>query len=295
MSDPYFSFIIPTCNRASTILIAIQSIIGQEFQSLEIIVIDDGSTDNTEEAIKTVMSSKVNYYKINNCERGAARNYGAQYAKGQYINFFDSDDILLPCLASLQSFITLNNEPDVVFGGIQQTDVQRQAIKTKPLPYTSFTLNLLHNNFLACGAVFLKREIVQVYSFQEDRKLSSAEDWELWLRIHTQHEFIKFPDNIFLQIHHEGRSLQTIDAKKVEERDCYFASLVVNNEVMLDKYGKPAINLLVADRYTFIALAYSEKGDFDKSYYYWKKAFKRSLLVVKRKRFWAVFKKFIYK
>ena len=91
-----FSIIIPTYNRASFIEKAINSVLNQTYQNFELIIVDDGSTDNTEEVIKSIKSNKIIYFKIENSERGFARNYGTKHSKGDYVTFLDSDDILLP-------------------------------------------------------------------------------------------------------------------------------------------------------------------------------------------------------
>src|SRR5690349_11805158 len=94
---PNFSIVIPTYNRAELIPLTLNSVIEQTFFDFEIIVVDDGSTDDTEKSINAYLEDKrISYYKIKNSERGAARNYGVSKSKGEYITFLDSDDIFLP-------------------------------------------------------------------------------------------------------------------------------------------------------------------------------------------------------
>src|SRR5260221_10112403 len=100
-----FSIVIATFNRSQFLKLSLTSILSQKISSFEVIVIDDGGTDDTEEVIKSFNNNRIQYYKIENAERGAARNTGLKYAKGEYINFFDSDDLFLPCLHRLEEFI----------------------------------------------------------------------------------------------------------------------------------------------------------------------------------------------
>jgi glycosyltransferase involved in cell wall biosynthesis len=97
-----FSIIIPTYNRAEIIGKTIESALGQTFQNFEIIVVDDGGTDNTEEVIQAFYSPKLSYYKKENAERAAARNFGAARGKGNYVTFLDSDDILFLSTCRMQ-------------------------------------------------------------------------------------------------------------------------------------------------------------------------------------------------
>lgn len=291
---PFFSIIIPCYNRDDYISKTILSIFNQSYSSLEIIIVNDGGTDKTAEIVKTLKDNRIQYYAIGNSERGAARNYGLKHAKGEYINFFDSDDLFLPCLEKLADFIKILNNPDVVYGKIQHVDAQGNEIPSGALPYNSFPKNLLHNNFLACGSVFLKREIAEQFPFHEDRRLSSAEDWELWLRVHVKYSFTYFPEPVFQQVHHSGRSLTVINPEKIEIRDTYFASLVVNNVSLKNYYRSEALNLFAADRFTFIALAWCG-SNWAKAFFYWRKALSMSFHVISRKRFWAILKKLIFR
>lgn len=294
-SYPFFSIIIPVYNRAEILRRTLNSILSQDFFDLEVIIVDDGSTDNPEKRILEYSNQPVSLFKIKNVERGAARNYGVKFAKGKYLNFFDSDDLYLPCLRDLKSFIELESSPAVIYGGIEHVNEFNELAYVDKLPYQSFTDNLLHNNFLACGSVFLRRDIALEFPFNEDRRLSSAEDWELWLRVHVHHQFTRFPKKIFKQVHHKNRSIREIKAKKIEKRDCYFISLVTKQNALLAKYGKKALMLFKADRLTFVALSYSEEGRNSLAYVFWRKALQSSMLVMRRRRFWAVLKKLILK
>ena len=285
------SIIVPTYNRSAFLPGLIFSILDQQEASVEIILVDDGSTDETEHVMRTIHNSQVQFYKIMNSERGAARNYGLRQAKGKYITYFDSDDLYLPVLGKLIDHLQ-TQKPDVIYGDILHQEEKGNRILSLNRPYEDFTKNLIHNNFLACGAVIIKREIAEQFQFHEDRRLSSAEDWELWLRIHTCFKFSHFPEFLFKQIHHLQRSISTIVADRIELRDKYFAQLVSDNSQLKKYYGERQINLFISDRYTFIALAWSNIN-ISKSFFYLWQALSSSLLVIKRKRFWAVLKKII--
>jgi glycosyltransferase involved in cell wall biosynthesis len=99
--EPLVSIIIPTFNRAKSLINAIDSIIAQTYTNIEIIVIDDGSTDATESLVNSYCQKrdqfgKIKYYKQINAGAPTARNYGLLKSSGSFVVFFDSDDIMLP-------------------------------------------------------------------------------------------------------------------------------------------------------------------------------------------------------
>ncbi len=91
---PFFSVVIPTYNRANFIRDTVESVLKQDHTDFEILVVDDGSTDNTETVIAEAFGNteQVRYFKQVNAERGAARNKGIREARGEYVLFLDSDD-----------------------------------------------------------------------------------------------------------------------------------------------------------------------------------------------------------
>jgi glycosyltransferase involved in cell wall biosynthesis len=112
-SIPYFSVIIPTYNRGHLIYKSIESLLNQTFLDFELIIIDDASTDNTEEVISLIKDDRIHYYKNNkNEERCVSRNLGIEKSKGKYICFLDSDDYHLSThLERIYQEITKFSEP----------------------------------------------------------------------------------------------------------------------------------------------------------------------------------------
>jgi glycosyltransferase involved in cell wall biosynthesis len=91
---PFFSIIIPTYNRAPIISLSINAVLQQTFDDFEIIVVDDGSTDQTSDVVGSILNPKLSYVYQDNQGVCAARNTGARCAKGQYLAFLDSDDFV---------------------------------------------------------------------------------------------------------------------------------------------------------------------------------------------------------
>jgi glycosyltransferase involved in cell wall biosynthesis len=93
---PIFSVVIPTYNRGHLLIRAIQSVLRQTFHDFELIIVDDGSTDETKKIVETFRDPRIRYFYQNNKDRSAARNAGAVLALGKYLTFLDSDDEVTP-------------------------------------------------------------------------------------------------------------------------------------------------------------------------------------------------------
>jgi len=190
---PKASIIMATYNRAQYILESIQSIQAQTFKDFECIIIDDGGTDDTQEVLEAVLKqdSRFQYFiRTQKYKKGlpGSRNYGLDLAKGDYIIFFDDDDIAHPQNLELCVFELSNKEISFcryireVFSGdfVYNFDYSKT--------YTSFYIDLndinriLKNELLfnSC-AVMWKKECFQHQRFEED--LMYAEEWELYSRI----------------------------------------------------------------------------------------------------------------
>jgi glycosyltransferase involved in cell wall biosynthesis len=292
--SPFFSIIIPTYNRATVLGKTIQSIVKQSFTDFEVLIIDDGSIDNTEEIIQAIGDSRIIYFKKKNEERAVARNFGTKHAKGLYVNFFDSDDLMYSDrLQKVADQIQSLQQPDVLFTHYDVINTNEEVIDRTELSFKTFTKNLLHNNFLACGSVFLKRTIALSNLFCEARELITAEDWELWMRLHIQYEFRELPVSTFALVQHKDRSLNTISLDRVIERETYFIQLIKHNHLFRQKYGNK-LNLLIADRYTFMALSLAIHDQKLTAFVHLAKSFFSSIRVLKRRRFWGALKTILW-
>ena len=111
-ATPYFSVIMPAFNRQQLIEVSVGSVLNQTFGDFELIVIDDGSTDNTVQILEQINDPRLIVLKQTNAGPGAARNRGIGVAKGEYVAFLDSDDLYLPW--TLQIYHVLLRKPVVI-------------------------------------------------------------------------------------------------------------------------------------------------------------------------------------
>jgi len=122
-NEPLVSVVIPTYNRCGYLQQAIESVLSQSCGDFEVIVVDDGSTDETAQVIAKFSDERVRYLYQSNAGRSAARNWGMGAARGMYLAFLDDDDLYLPHkLASQVAFLESHPGVDLVGSGVRLID-----------------------------------------------------------------------------------------------------------------------------------------------------------------------------
>lgn len=179
------SIIIPTYNSSQYIKEAIDSALSQSYKNIEIIIVDDGSTDNTEDVIKSYNGiEKIIYIKKRNGGPASARNLGITQAKGNYIAFLDADDIWDKCKLEKQMDIARKKNLDLVHTNrfyLDQKDKISDSINLK-----TTTTHLIKENFITNSSVMIKTDVLKNNLFNESPKLFAVEDYDLWLRLSFQ-------------------------------------------------------------------------------------------------------------
>jgi len=290
-----FSIIIPTYNRSSFIKRSIESVLHQTYSDFELIVVDDGSTDNTEEIVKSIADTRVQYYKKENEERGAARNYGCSKAKGNYITFFDSDDILHSNhLSEASKTIEKIHLPEWFHLGYTIVDEKGSIINSVKAIQGNLNIKLISGNFLSCNGVFLKQNVAQEFKFNEDRRLSAIEDWELWLRIASKYKLYHSEVITSSIINHDTRSVINTNIDSLINRFNLFLVLVLNNQEILNYY-KGKLHLFKSSCYTYISLhlALTKKNKIIAIKYLLKGLLQNPLFLFER-RFLAIIKHLLF-
>jgi glycosyltransferase involved in cell wall biosynthesis len=195
---PFFSIIIPTYNRANLLPIAIESVLNQSFSNWELIVVDDGSTDETANLMQVYCAKDARIRSIyqENAERSAARNNGINQSKGKYICFLDSDDYFLETrlkqlFEEIKDKITLTMYYTGLLIDEEGKEVHERA-EHKIHGIRKF--DELLNATIHSQQVCISREILLKHQFNKDIRIS--EDLELWLRINDDFE-IEYIDNQF--------------------------------------------------------------------------------------------------
>ncbi len=288
----FFSIIIPTFNRASFLHKTIQSVLSQNYENFELIIVDDGSTDNTDEIIEKLQNSQIKYFKIENSERGFARNYGVLRAKGDYITFLDSDDVLLPNHFSnaYESILKYHKPPFLHLGYEVVNNNDKLLFKVSKLKNDNINI-LIRGNPLSCNGCFMRADVTQNFLFNEDRNLAGSEDWELWLRV-LSHYSIKTDNRISSRMYnHESRSVvQSLGQEKnLVLRKELTIQYAFRDEFVQQNFGKYH-KIIDAFGESYVALHLAILGEKSRSLFYLLKFMKKYPLAIFSKRLYVIIK-----
>jgi glycosyltransferase involved in cell wall biosynthesis len=192
-SSPKVSVIIPTYNRAHLIGESIQSVLDQTFQDFELIIVDDGSSDDTETVVKGFEDPRIRYIYQENRGISGARNTGIRNAEGQYVAFLDSDDLWLPeLLESEVPILDTNLDVGVVYAKAQAMDTDGNLAsftRGNSQRYPDQTLkSALYGDFVAFITAVVRRECFDRIGLF-DEVLKGRVDWDIWVRIAKHYRF----------------------------------------------------------------------------------------------------------
>ena len=192
MSSPIVSVIIPTYNRAGLIQEALESVLRQTFKDYEIIVVDDGSTDNTPEVLKPYRH-RIRYVHQENQGISAARNWGILLSRGAYIAFLDSDDLWYPEKLEKQiAYLEAHPKVGLLYGQILcRTDSGIEKVLPRRV-VTSFQELLRESNTIPTSVVVARKKCFESVGLF-NASFPVAEDFELWLRVarHFQIDYLR--------------------------------------------------------------------------------------------------------
>jgi|Deesub1362A_J573_1020465.scaffolds.fasta_scaffold01563_2 glycosyltransferase involved in cell wall biosynthesis len=283
---PTVSVIIPTYNRAPLIGRAVRSVLNQTYQDFEVIVVDDGSQDNTEEVVKNFHDERIRYIKHEkNKGAAAARNSGIRVAKGKYIAFQDSDDEWLPRKLEKQMKV-FETSPEV---GVVFTDVFRVSKNGKmeyrqsPSIMEGKIINPKTSDYQVAGLP-IASTVVRKKCFDKvgifDERLPRLIDLDLFIRLSKNFRFHHIKEPLVKYYVTEGI---TSDSN----------ALFIARELLLKKYAED-----VKENKKFFAKQYFEmgyclqlSGKFNEGKKYFLKAAKLSPLRIQF--LWATFLSFL--
>lgn len=222
------SVIIPTYNSAKHIGGAIKSVLAQTTQQFEIIVVDDGSTDNTATVMEPFLAdSRIQYLQRPNGGPSPAKNAGAKASRGEYLAFLDADDFLAPtALETMQKKFTETGAAwlDV---GVLKLEGERQTVRHPRIPDGDLLNAILVDDFITRSPFYPRQEFFDIGMYDEE--FWSREDWDINIRMIVAHRpLAQLDEPLYLYTRTEG-SLTTSNIHK----------LLFHTDKLLRKHHKP--------------------------------------------------------
>ena len=217
---PLVSVVIPTYNRIHTLPASVDSVLKQTYENLELIIMDDGSTDGTEEYVKNIADERVRYRKADkNMGPSAARNMGAKLAKGEYLAFQDSDDEWAPDKLERQMKLMMDNgDISLVYSEfcLYRNGELLAVIPSRNIPYEEkqgslFSYLLLYPLISTQTILIRTKAFIVEGGFNET--LKAYEDFEFTMRFAKNHR-IGFVQEALVKVNSQESSV----SKQFEER-----------------------------------------------------------------------------
>jgi len=284
-----FSVIIPTFNRSQLISRSIKSIIDQKYSNWELILVDDGSTDNTKEIVESFSDSRIKYYYKKNEERSIARNFGIDKSKGEYISFLDDDDYYLPDF--FKEFYKLinkvqNKQAMIMCDEYVEYDNNKLVKNHIPQKLLSNPTRLLWEIQTSIRPFVIHKNIFKNDKFKIECKY--GQDFHLALNISLQHPFYYLNKALSVNVNHSNqgtnRKFNTNYKQNAELSIMCIQDLVISNKKQLeDRIPISKINDLFNHKFYGFGSAAMQQCDF--SYL---------ILMIKSIRFRSSFFKTLY-
>lgn len=239
--NPKISVVVTCYNYGHYLSGCVDSILGQTFESFEVIVVDDGSTDDTPERIKPFLErdGRIRYIRKSNGGQASAKNTGVWHSRGEFLAFLDADDLWQPEKLQKQIELFKDKSIGVVFSRMEFIDEQgRELISSPPAGYLTpragkVTDYLLFDNFVPFSSSIVRRECLENHGVF-DEALAMGIDWDLWLRLSVHYQFAYVDEPLLrYRVGHAGQM-----SKKLEVRqkcsDLIFKRFVDDNKARLD-------------------------------------------------------------
>lgn len=225
MSDPTIAVVIPTYNRAAFLGPAVASIRAQSRRCTEIVIVDDGSTDDTARVVDR-LGSGIRYVRQRNAGPAVARNRGIRETQADLIAFLDTDDRWLPKKLELQVEV-MRRHPTVALVSadmaieddlgtlLTPSNFEKRGLRSffeelsgQPIPHAP--RRLLEVNFVNTSTALIRRDVLHALSGFDDR-LRYGEDLELWLRIAARHDIACLPSVQEIRVEHATNVTKSIE------------------------------------------------------------------------------------
>lgn len=181
------SVIIPAYQAQAYIGRCVESVLAQSYRNFEVIVVNDGSTDRTEEIVRSISDSRVQYIYQKNGSQAVARNTGMKRAEGEFIAFLDADDWWFPEKLARQLPLFEDEELALVYCGLAVADAEGEITGHLQLPKWrgEALVECLRQNIVVGGGstAVLRRSVLTMHKIEFQTRRQGVEDWDFWLRV----------------------------------------------------------------------------------------------------------------
>jgi len=221
---PLVSVVIPTWNRAHLIMRAANSVLSQTYKNLELIIVDDMSTDNTKEVLSKLHDPRLRYIRLNykktDTSYGAARarNAGINASKGSFIAFQDSDDKWLP--TKLEKQMNAFQNADTTTGLVYTTLLRKTGSKEAYIPPQNVRHKegdmrqaLLNTNIISLVTAVVRKECLERVGLF-DEAMPKYQEWELWLRLTEKYQ-VKYVNEPLVVSYAQANSISSNSISKI--------------------------------------------------------------------------------
>ena len=217
------SVVIPAFNAGQYLEHAINSILAQSHSTLEVIIVNDGSTDNTGDVASSFTDPRVQIISKTNGGMSSARNAGVNKARGEFLAFLDADDYWLPHKLEKQLAL-LNSKADIGFCSTLTRVETPEGILVNEWACPDINISTLHTIFTNSSAIagsassVLARIDLHRSAGQFDETLSGLEDTDMWIRYSAQREYLCIPETLTVILKREGsvsRNLQNMRSSAI--------------------------------------------------------------------------------
>ena len=280
LNQPVVSIVIPVFNGRNFIKEAIDSVLAQTYSNIELIVLDDGSTDGTFEIVNSYSKNLFFRQKQENIGQAATLNKGWELAKGQILSYLSADDVLLPnAVEDAVLALKQNSLAVMVYGDYELIDISSKRIKTvntKEFDYKELLIDIIVQP--GPGPFFYKKCLERSGGWNVS--LRQVPDYDFWLRLGLLGQFVRIPKTLAqFRIHEESQSYNSTSVSKSDEiihvvKD-FFKNDSMSQELRANKAKAIAMSYLVAARFHLRAKRFRSyfQRSFSAMRYHWQVLF----------------------
>jgi glycosyltransferase involved in cell wall biosynthesis len=274
MNSPIVSVVIPCRNAGPWIADAILSALSQTYSPVEVIVVDDGSTDESRDIIRS-FEGRIKFDFINHHGAGHARNRGVKMASGEFIQFLDADDILFPHCVTRKMEEALKQKTDVVYSGgfffsLKANAGAYESYTPSKTDRPGIVAHIIRNNLVTTILLCRRDRLLEIGGFQED--LTNGQEHELLLRLAlTGSKFAYVPGALSCnRVNHNHNSITSVTQQhpdRLEELFCRFEGMLKDTDLWL-----PPVRAALSWQFHMVGVNYINFNDGQKALAMFRKA-----------------------